>query len=417
MADDIFADEIERASEEIQQTQGQSNINDMPAELQEQYSNIESLVAMDASVVETQEYKDLIARIEEHNSGQASDDDDEEDDDEYEEEEDSEDEEYEDSEEDSEEEDEDEDEEEELDDPFGQLSKNKKKAKKVNIDFDIPEEMESLLNSRYGIEDAETFFGSVDAWRTQAQEGTETKKQLDALSTDIQSLPPDLRESLARWADGDDYTSPFTQGERLDFGSDFNEQDVESLVEHYLPEEYTRLIKSFNDEDMEEDELNDKIDLLARSTKKLFTQEKKALVDGRVQYDKQQSDLQKKVKSSALDSVEDLSKTFPNFSKSQLNKVRNYLVEGKVDSLFYNADGTYTEKAAEMVANTIFGDKMRETIEKLAKRKGMSEANQNIVDSSPKKLRKNKASNSKGKVNMKAVEHLSNVVDNSDPYT
>ena len=79
MADDIFADEIERASEEIQQTQGQSNINDMPAELQEQYSNIESLVAMDASVVETQEYKDLIARIEEHNSGQASDDDEEDD--------------------------------------------------------------------------------------------------------------------------------------------------------------------------------------------------------------------------------------------------------------------------------------------------------------------------------------------------
>jgi hypothetical protein len=418
MADDIFAGEVEKASEEIQQTQGQVDTGDMPAELQEQYSNIESLVAMDPTVVETQEYKDLMARIEEHHSSQASDDDDE---DEYEDEDETEDDhedsdEDEDSETEDEDEDEDEDEEPDLDDPFGQLGKGKKKAKKVKVDFEVPKEMEALLSSRYGIEDAATFFGSVDAWRTQAQDGAETKKQLDALSNDIKSLPPDLRESLSRWADGEDYTAPFTQGERLDFGSDFEQQDVESLVEHYLPEEYSRLMKKFNNEDIDEAELDDKIDLLARSTKKLFTNEKKALVDGRVQYEKTQANKAKAVKESALDSVEALSKAFPNFSKSELNKVKNYLVEGKVDSLFYNADGTYTEKAAKLVADALLGDKMRDVMEKLAKRKGISEANQKIVDSSPKKIKKQKSAQSKGKVNIKAVEHLSSVVQNDDPY-
>jgi hypothetical protein len=416
MENDIFSEEVDAASEAIQESQGQVGSDELPAELQEQVRNIESLVSMNPSVTESEEYKDLMAKIDEHQSGQAE----EEDEDEEEEEEESQDEEEEDSEEEEESDDDEEEEEieEDIDDPFGQLGgKSKKKTKKVKVDFDIPEAMEAMLNSKYGIDDASTFFTSVDGWRTQAQEGATAKRDLDALSADISNLPPDLRESIGRWADGEDYTAPFTDGGRLDFSSDFLEQDVESLVEHYLPDEYTRLVKSFNAEDgMEEDEFNDKMDLLARSTKRMFTQESKDLVDGRVQYEQGQADLRKKVKSSALDSVELLSKDFPNFSKSELSKIQSYLVDGKVDSLFYNADGTYTEKAAEMVANTLLGNKMRDTIEKLAKRKGKSEANQDFVDSSTKSVKRRKSSNQKGKTNLKAVQHLKSVVTTNDPY-
>jgi CHAT domain-containing protein len=168
-------------------------------------------------------------------------------------------------------------------------------------------------------------------------------------------------------------------------------------------------------EEMSEEEFDDKMGLLARSTKQLFTQEKKALVDNRAQYEASQENNFKNLKQSALDSVESLSKSFPNFSKSELNKVRNYLVEDKVDGLFYKSDGTYTEAAAEMVANALFGGKMRDTIETLAKRRGESEANMKTVDSSPKSIRKQKNAQS-GKVDMKAVQHLSTVVNNSDPY-
>ena len=101
--------------------------------------------------------------------------------------------------------------------------------------------MQDMLESRYGVKDASTFFGSVDSWRQQAQEGSEAKNQLDSLTSDIQNLPPDLRTAISMWADGEDHTAVFTQGLRLDFASDFEEQDVESLVEHYLPEQYEKL--------------------------------------------------------------------------------------------------------------------------------------------------------------------------------
>lgn len=409
--DDIFEGAVEEASKDLENSGGSVDLSQVPEELQEQYRTIESLVSMNPDVVNSEDYKDLIAKIEAHGSTQASDEEDEEEDEDEDIEGNS-------NEDEEDEEDEDENEEDEdIEDVFGLIdSKSKSKSKKVKLDFEVPDEMNSLLKDKYGIEDASTFFGSVDAWRTQAQAGADVKKEYDALTSDIQSLPPDLRESLKMWADGEDYTSVFEQGGRLDFSSDFEEQDVEGLVEHYLNDEYVRLVNEYeSNENMSDDDFDGKMDMLARSTRKLFTQEKKALVESRVQYEDKQANLHKNLKNSALDSVEKLSEAYPNFSKVELNKVKHYLVEGKVDSLFYNADGTYTEEAAKLVANALYGEKVLKTVKTLAKRKGESEANMRTVDSSPKSVRKSKLSQGK-KANVSAVQHLSSVVVDNDPY-
>jgi hypothetical protein len=127
--------------------------------------------------------------------------------------------------------------------------------------------------------------------------------------------------------------------------------------------------------------------------------------------------LVKKVKSSALSSVESLSKSFPDFSKSELNKLRSVLVEGKVDGLIYNPDGTYREEAAKKVAYLMFGEKMEDTIKKLAERQGESKANRKIVDSSAKSVKKKKTSGTnKGGNTPRAVQHLGSIIVDDDPY-
>lgn len=397
----IFDDEVEKATEEIIPQEEDGRAEELPADIQEQLGQVEDLLKLDPSFKDTQDYKDLMAKIDEMESGQA-------DDDEEEEEED-----YEEPEESEEEEDEEE-EEESVEDVFGVLSKSKK-SKPVKLPFEVQDEMTEFLASKYGVEDPEKFFESVNTWRTQAQEGAENAKQLEALANDIQALPPDIRQTITLWADGEDYTRVFTNNERLDFESDFNDQYIDSLVQHYLPDEYDELVDSLDNEDIDEEEFEDKLTLLARSTKKLFTNEKKALETERAQYLQRQQESSELLKKSALSSVDSLSKAFPNFSKSELNKVRQILVEDRVDDLFYNADGTYTEAAAEMVANALFGGKMRETLQKVAERQGRSKANQDIVDSSPKKVRKQKSSAGKSGVNTKAVQHLSGVFKD-DPY-
>jgi fused signal recognition particle receptor len=408
--DDIFENELEKASEEVRESHQEISREDLTPEMAANLGQIEDLVAMDPTFAESQEYKDLMTQLEQDASQQA--DASEEEFEEYLEDEELE--EYLEDEVEDEIEDEVEDEIEDANDVFGVF--NSKKKKKVEINFEIPEEMEDMLSSKYGIEDPSTFFSSVDTWRSQAQEGAEAQKKYDAIAADIQNLPPDLRNSISLWADGEDYASPFVNGERLDFEADFKDQDIESLVQHYLPEEYNDLVDDWETDELTEEELEDKLNLLARTTRKMFTDEKQALETERAQYMERQQNAHKLLKESALGSVETLSKSYPNFRKAELNKVRNILVEGKVDDYLYNPDGTYTEEAAELVANMLFGGKIRDSLVKKAKLQGESEANQKIVDSSPKRIKKSKGAAQKGGLNPKAVEHLTPVFD-KDPYS
>ena len=147
----------------------------------------------------------------------------------------------------------------------------------------------------------------------------------------------------------------------------------------------------------------------------MFTEDKKALEDEREQYAIRQKNEFQNMKKSALLSVENLSKAYPNFSKTEVAKIRNILVEGKIDNLFLKADGSYNEDAAELVAYAVYGKKMLESVRKVAERSGESKANQRIVDTSAKQIRKQKVSGEGQGFNVKEVQHLSSMFKN-DPY-
>jgi hypothetical protein len=80
-----------------------------------------------------------------------------------------------------------------------------------------------------------------------------------------------------------------------------------------------------------------------------------------------------------------------------------------------NADGTYKDDAAELVAYAMYGRKMLESVKKIAERQGESKANQKIVDSSPTALRKNKAAAPQQGAFAKEAGHLSGLFK-GDPY-
>ena len=389
MSNDIFEREVEMATQGGQSSP--ETVEGLAPEMQEQLRQIESLAQMDPSFANSQEYKDLMAAI--GDSRQA--------DEEVEEEEEEED--Y-----------EEEEEEEEDDDVFG-LTKEEKAQKDIKLNFEPPKEMLAFLNSRYGVKEAEKFFSSVDTWRKQAQEGAEVEKMYDALSEDLQAMPAEIKLAVQKWANGEDFLSAFEMNQRLDFSSSWDNQDVEGLVQHYLSEEYDELVDQLEEGDIDEEEFEDRMVLLARSTKRMFTEDKKALDEEREQLlDRQKNEFQT-MKKTALLSVENLSKAYPNFSKSEVSKIRTILVEGKVDDLFVNSDGSYKEDAAELVAYAMYGKKMLEGVKKIAQRKGETEANLKAVDSSPKTVRKNRSAGSPSGVNVDAVKHLSGVFK-GDPY-
>lgn len=389
MSDTNFEKEVQGASQDIFDSPA---VAELDPGMQEQLRQIEALAGMDPSFANSQEYKDLMSSLQASSQAPQNDEEDE----------------------DEEEEDDSEDQGGSPDDIFGIMSAPKK-AKEIKLNFEPPKEMIDLISSRYGVNDASKFFSSVETWRSQAQEGSELKREYEALTADLQALPMDLRASIEMWASGEDYTKALTMTQRLDFSGDFTKQDPESLVQHYFGEQYDEIISEFEDGDISEAEYQNRIKLLASSTKRLFVDDKKALEKEREDFLNRQRNEHESLKKTALLSVENLSKAYPNFSKSEVSKIRNILVEGKADNLFMNADGTYKEDAAELVAYAMYGKKMLESVKKIAQRQGESVANQKIVDSSPKQLRKQKASGpNQGQV-PQAAQHLSGLFK-GDPY-
>jgi hypothetical protein len=389
MSDTNFEKEVQNVSQDIFDSPA---VSELDPGMQEQLRQIEALAGMDPSFANSQEYKDLMSSLQASSQAPQNDEEDE----------------------DEEEEDDSEDQGGSPDDIFGIMS-TPKKAKEIKLNFEPPKEMIDLISSRYGVNDASKFFSSVETWRSQAQEGSELKREYEALTADLQALPMDLRASIEMWASGEDYTKALTMTQRLDFSGDFTKQDPESLVQHYFGEQYDEITSEFEDGDISESEYQNRIKLLANSTKRLFVDDKKALEKEREDFLNRQRNESENLKKTALLSVENLSKAYPNFSKSEVSKIRSILVEGKADNLFMNADGTYKEDAAELVAYAMYGKKMLESVKKLAQRQGESVANQKIVDSSPKQLRKQKASGpNQGQV-PQAAQHLSGLF-RGDPY-
>ena len=401
MSDENFEKEVESVSSELEQNSEPLAMDELSGEMQDQVRQLESLAKMDQEFANSQEYQDLMASI----SSEGKEEVEAENDEEAEETEEAE--EAEETEETEETEDEDE-------DVFG-LNKSRKKQKEFNVDFDVPDEMMDMISSKFGLNDPSKFFSSVDKWRSQAQEGAEYSKEYDALSGDLQSLPSEIKQSIQLWANGSDYTEAFNSNSRLDFSDDFRNQDSENLVQHYLEDEYNELVDMYNDDKLDDEDFDDRVNLLARTTKRMFNQDRDSIEREREDFANQQRQEHENLKKTANLSVKNLTSEYPDFSRSEIGKIKNILVNGRVDELFMDSDGSYKEDAAELLAYAMYGKKMIQSASGKAERRGESKANLKTVDSSPKSVRRQKSADQKRGVNLDAVGHLSSAFK-KDPY-
>jgi hypothetical protein len=257
----------------------------------------------------------------------------------------------------------------------------------------------------------------VDTWRNQAQEKVELEKNYNALMEDLGSMPKEIKDVVKAWANGDDFTSFFQENKRLNYSEAFDKQDPDRLVQHYLKEEYEELQDDLDAGTITSEEYEKQLRLLSRTTKRFFNDEKVAIEKERERMEAKEKEHFQTLKQSASLSVESLTKKYPNFSKNELGKIRSVLVEGKIDSLFLNEDGTYNEEAAERLAYALYGNKIVESATGKAKRQGESEANMRIVDSSAKTIRKQKSTQGNDRPDLSAIAHLTGTsAFKNDPY-
>lgn len=371
-------------------------------EILAQLNQIEALADIDPSVREMEEYKNLKSIVDKNRT--------ESEETEYEEEEDEYEDEYEDEEETNEEEESDE---EDSGNPFG-IGSDEEEYEEV--EFEIEEEMADFIQQHYGLKDVETFFEKVDTWRTQSQEGAENSRQLEELNEGLQNLPSEIKSAIQAFANAEDYKQAFnSSASSIDYNKDFKDQEQEQVVKAYFNEELKEIKESLEDGDIDEDDYDSKIELLYKSARKLFESDKKMVVDRRADIMREQEETEKNFKTSVVSSVEKLKQQFPNFSKRDLQKVRQRLVDEDIDSLFYNKDGTYKAEAAEMLAFSMFGKQVMESLLSQAEKKGMTKANESIVQRGNKKPRKGQTQRKQSAEALDSISHLQGQFA-KDPY-
>lgn len=394
-------------AEEGQRKQTGKSSTDVAADI----AQIEALALLDPSIKDLPEYKNLMKSAEKLKSSGKKNPEPEEEDEEEEEKPvkkttkkvvDSEPEDDEEEEEDSEEEGEDE--EEESDNVFGL---KRKKGEEETQEIEVSDELADFIEEKYAIKKVDTFFDKVDGWRKLAQEASTIRDERDDIVKELTQLPAPIKAAIDAVSNGKDYITAFNgASNKLDYNKDFDSQDKNKVVKSYFTEEVEKLDKKLEKGDIDDDDYNEKVELLYSSAKRLFNTDKERFNKQRADMVAEQEVKEKAFKQSAISSVEKLREEYPNFSRADVQRIRQRLVDGNVESIFYNKDGSYKENAAEMLAYAEYGKRVVQELLDSAEKRGESKANEKIVQRGNKTMKTQKTVASKEKKTSDAVAHL-----------
>ena len=234
--------------------------NRTPEEIESDIRQIDALAQSYPEIKEMQEYKNLVEIAEKNKEKPEDEKEDEDEEDAV-------------TKDKKEEKEDDENEEEESADVFG-LTNEKKKPKNVDLG-QAPKELLSYIKKSYSTEDMDTVMTSVDKWRKDRQQQADTVEEYNNVLAGLEDLPAPIKEAITAYAEAKDYYEAFNKhGERLNYNIDFDNQPKEAVVQHYFTDKVIKLNRKLDDEEIDEDEYNERIDDLHDATKVLYEAEK-----------------------------------------------------------------------------------------------------------------------------------------------
>ena len=211
------------------------------------------------------------------------------------------------------------------------VSKRRKNAKR---DIPVDEKTSDFIKKHYSIDKTDKFFNSVDKWRQDSQDLSETSENHQELLDGLRELPQAIKDSITAFSSGNDYQAAFVEsGGRLDFSQDFDKQSEAGVVQHYFTKKAKTLKSKFDDGDIDEEDYDERISDLYDSSERLYQLDKERFDSQRADLIASQEDKQKAIKSSVSRSVENLKDSY-DLSKSDTQRVRPRLVNNDINDLF-----------------------------------------------------------------------------------
>tara|TARA_R100001530_G_scaffold65358_1_gene46794 strand:+ start:2957 stop:4135 length:1179 start_codon:yes stop_codon:yes gene_type:complete len=253
---------------------------------------------------------------------------------------------------------------------FGKQENKESEPIPSNLD-----EVYNRINKKYSInteEGIDKFFNSVDKWRKQAQQSSQTERELNDIRKSFEAMPQPLFNAFESWTRGEDWNSQIAKEDTyIDYSKPFDNQNQNTMLMNYFGDEYTSEDLSDMDSSMK--------NKLVNLSKKQYKNEQKSYQDEITRLQNVRQTEQDKAATFVDKSVNTLVETFPEFNNDALTEIRQALLSNQVDALFKTRDGNYSEDAAKMLAFALYGDAENKRLMKIAKRRGESEATERLV--------------------------------------
>lgn len=297
-----------------------------------------------------------------------------------------------------------------VDSPLFGGKKNLNKKQQQKEARPLPESYEQLAEiykKEFGInaeDPKEAIAKGIDStkkWRTDAQKAEDYYNELGNYKKFFESMPEDMLQSLTLLSQGGDYTTPFTNKPKIDIAKDFSQLDTKQVVEHYFPGQFTP------DDFAEID--NKALKIATQSAKERFNIDKSNYERERASVFEQAQKKNDLVKKSIGSSVENLRKAFPDLTDSAIQSIQRKLEGGDIKDVIYNKDGSYTEKAALVMAMSEYGLDLIGQLTKAAENKGKTAGVETILDRGadvPSHKKKGSSVNQDSKALEKKIEDL-----------
>ena len=223
------------------------------------------------------------------------------------------------------------------------------KSEKVELkDLDA---FNSHIKEKFSIDDPTKFFSSVDTWRSQAQNAEKAQSELDNITDAFTKMPDPLYAAFVNWSKGESWEKAVQGVGVLDFGKAFNEYDQHTIVNHYLPGDFTK--EDFTGEEKDSKTVQQAISL----AKSRYETDKQAIEGQRATHLEEAEASNELIKTSSVSSVENLKQAFPSMGKTELKKVQSIMNGGDLTAMFFDKEGGYVADAAEKVAMMLYAKK------------------------------------------------------------
>lgn len=186
--------------------------------------------------------------------------------------------------------------------------------------------------------------------QTKAAEADQYKQLIEAQTSILNNLPPDVSLIMNAAIQGEDYKTVINKLQRktvMDYDKPFESQDPVKVVNFYTGKQHTK--ESF-------DALDETVkDTLLDAVKLKFENDRSELSNLEVNTKKATEERQKKFLASVESSIAKMVLSNPNMGKTEISRVKQIMLGGIADVLF-TKDKTYTPEAAQRIAMMEYGE-------------------------------------------------------------